>query len=110
MRLIDADTVVTIQTYDDMYEEWRTETMTVAEAIDKWSDEGCPPIVDAEPVRHGEWINKKRWSMGKWHKWLECSECNYQDYNLETYEAIPFTGPSNYCPNCGAKMDGKENE
>lgn len=60
--------------------------------------------IDAEPVRHGKWINKKRWSMGKWHKWLECSECNYQDYNLETYEAIPFTGPSNYCPNCGAKM------
>lgn len=62
------------------------------------------PTVDAEPMRNGKWINKKRWSMGKWHKWLECSECNYQDYNLETYEAIPFTGPSNYCPNCGAKM------
>lgn len=53
MRLIDADTVVTIQTYDDMCEEWKTETMTVAEAMDKFSDEGCPPIVDVEPVRHG---------------------------------------------------------
>lgn len=62
------------------------------------------PAVDAVPVRYGRWVDKKRWSMGKWHKWLECSECNYQDYNLETYDAIPFAGPSNYCPNCGAKM------
>lgn len=66
------------------------------------------PAVEAESVRHGEWIIKKRWSMGKWHKWLECSECKYQDHNLETYEATPFTGPSNYCPNCGAKMDLKK--
>lgn len=66
------------------------------------------PTLDVEPVRHGRWVNKKRWGMGKWHKWLECSECNYQDYSLETYEAIPFTGISNYCPNCGAKMDLEE--
>ena len=66
------------------------------------------PLIDAEPVRHGRWINKKRWSMGKWHEWLECSECKYQDYNFETYEAVPFAGPSNYCPDCGAKMDLKD--
>lgn len=49
-RLIDADTVVTIQVYDDMTEEWDLKKMTIAEAIDRWSDEGCPPTVDAKPV------------------------------------------------------------
>lgn len=50
MRLIDADTVVTIQVYDDMTEETETKKMTIAEAIDEWSDEGCPPTVDAVKV------------------------------------------------------------
>lgn len=50
MRPIDADAVVTIQTYDDMYEEWGTETMAVAKAMDKFSDEGCPPTIDAVEV------------------------------------------------------------
>lgn len=97
MRLIDAD-IMRTDWLENGQNEYVYDTNAVLNSIDE------QPTVDAEPVRHGKWINKKRWSMGKWHKWLECSECNYQDYNLETYEAIPFTGPSNYCPNCGAKM------
>ena len=50
MRTIDADAVVTIQVYDDMTEETDTKKMTIAEAIDEWSDEGCPPTVDAVEV------------------------------------------------------------
>ena len=65
-RLIDADTVVTILLYDDMSETWTPSKMTITEAIDRWSDEGCPPTVDAEPVvrckdcKHynDEWGNK----------------------------------------------------
>lgn len=60
MRLIDADAVVTIQTYDDMYEEWGSKTMTVAEAMDEFSDEGCPPAVDAvEVVRCKDCAHKR---------------------------------------------------
>ena len=62
---------------------------------------------DVVPVVHGRWIEKERWSMGKWHKWLECSRCGHQDHNLDMYEDMPFTSPSNYCPNCGARMDGE---
>ena len=54
-RLIDANTVVTIQVYDDMTEEYSTKKMTIASAIDEWSDEGCPPTVEAIPI---EWIKK----------------------------------------------------
>ena len=66
------------------------------------------PAADVEEVRHGRWVEKKRWSMGKWHKWLECSKCGHVDYDLDMYEDMPFTGPGNYCPNCGAKMDKEE--
>ena len=47
--------------------------------------------VDAVEVVHGRWIHK-----GAWH--IECSECNY---------ILAHIGEAkNYCPNCGAKMDG----
>lgn len=96
MRLIDADTIVTIQVYDDMTEEWGMEKMTVAEAIDAWSDEGCPHIVDAELVRHAHWEDK--YDDGDWH----CSACGAivekDEQNRHNW---------NRCYHCGAKMDGK---
>lgn len=49
------------------------------------------PTVDAVEVVHGRWIHK-----GAWH--IECSECNY---------ILAHIGEAkNYCPYCGAKMDG----
>lgn len=38
--LIDANRKITVSTYDEQYEEWGEETMTVCEALNKWSDEG----------------------------------------------------------------------
>ena len=68
-------------------------------------------IADVAPVRHGRWLNKKEWHLGRWVAWLECSCCGEHDDNAEMYEMLPFgAGPSNYCPNCGAKMDGELNE
>ena len=61
---------------------------------------------DVAPVRHGRWLNKKEWHLGRWVAWLECSCCGEHDDNAEMYEMLPFgAGPSNYCPNCGAKME-----
>ena len=115
-RLIDADTVVTIQVYDDMTEEWDKKKMTIAEAIDEWSDEGCPPTVDAVPTefhdkcmqieiekrfelelkeKHVHWIGENGWV---------CSECGYRIANWK------FSSEYLYCPNCGAKMDEVEDE
>ena len=48
------------------------------------------PTVEAEPVRHGHW------TVTRW--FVQCSECG---------EAFPLT-PTNYCPNCGAKMDERK--
>lgn len=62
MRLIDADKLVTIQVYDDMTEEYGTKKVTIADAIDEWSDEGCPETIDAELVircKDCRWFDKK---------------------------------------------------
>ncbi len=51
------------------------------------------PTVDAVPVAHGEWIDEQR---GRWI-YAKCNLCGkVQDVR------------SNYCPNCGCRMDGKE--
>lgn len=54
------------------------------------------PVVDAEPVEHGLWIRQK----GSAHV-FKCSACGFV-----------FAGAAiaKYCPNCGAKMDGRETD
>ena len=50
---------------------------------------------DVAPVRHGRWIAIKvpnEWDKG------QCSECR-SIFNSSVWG-------TNYCPNCGAKMDG----
>lgn len=47
------------------------------------------PATDVVEARHGKWIED--------HEFFKCSECGcLTDYRL-----------SNFCPDCGAKMDGK---
>lgn len=53
------------------------------------------PAADVEPVRHGEWIED--------HDYLKCPECSVMVKRDFTFFDI---GNWNYCPNCGAKMDG----
>lgn len=57
------------------------------------------PAVDAEPVRHGSWGDYVADGYdGLRTVWARpCSECGY------TYRGFV----SNYCPNCGADMRGK---
>ena len=54
------------------------------------------PTVDAEPVRHGRW-NEIEDNVTE--HLMECSVCNEWIMHHHNYV-------SNYCPNCGAKMDG----
>lgn len=91
MRLIDADA---------MFDENHCYT-TFNKNLDycddndlgEWIDE--QPTVDAEPVRHGEWV-ETGFSTYVWWKY-RCDKCGcQQDYK------------HNYCPDCGAKMDAKD--
>lgn len=49
------------------------------------------PSADVEPVRHGRWIASH-------DEFCACSICKYPVY--------VGWNQTNYCPNCGAKMDG----
>lgn len=50
------------------------------------------PAADVAPVRHG------RWEVGYFHDRV-CSCCLHPDNDFDDYA-------HNFCPNCGAKMDG----
>ena len=56
---------------------------------------GSIPAADVAEVRHGRWKNG---GNGLYDTCLACGK--------EIYLAIPM----NYCPECGALMDGKEDE
>ena len=61
---------------------------------------------DVEEVRHGKWLPSRNGINP-----IRCDKCNMPA--LFVHEQDGFGGfgfyrcPSNYCPNCGAKMDGK---
>ena len=58
------------------------------------------PTVDAVEVVHGRWeFVEQRFYHGGFVNLFRCSECK-----------VATDKASNYCPNCGAKMDGVGNE
>lgn len=62
------------------------------------------PTIDAEPVRHGRWIVEK--GSGEY---AVCSECGGKSgTQWDGVEPIPLMTP--FCPNCGARMDGDDND
>ena len=38
--LIDVNRKITVSIYDEQYEEWGEKTLTIREALNRWSDEG----------------------------------------------------------------------
>ena len=56
------------------------------------------PTADVAPVRHGRWGTHSDRPDS-----LICSVCNC-GFDMWKHD------PHNYCPNCGAKMDGELNE
>ena len=59
------------------------------------------PTVDVTPVRHGRWICIRK-RCGEY----ECSVCHGVDSNCSDYYGTHVVTEQEYCPNCGAKMDG----
>lgn len=67
--------------------------------------------VEAEPVRHGWWDDRSIAFCNV------CSECHVPIDRTSCFPRIsrngivqPVIGALNYCPNCGAKMDAKEDD
>ena len=70
---------------------------------------------DVAPVRHGEWILGKDLPYGwrqilknKYH--LYCSECLGQAFNRSEDNDPDFDVDTPYCPFCGCRMDGGDDE
>ena len=59
------------------------------------------PAADAVPVVHGRWIHSRYEDCSELFELVECSQCNHKAYAMAFY-----VRGGNYCPNCGAKMDG----
>ena len=53
------------------------------------------PAADVAPVRYGCWVNESFYT--------HCSVCG----NMAIYDKYGQEVESDYCPNCGAKMDGE---
>ena len=79
MRLIDADKL------------WKDITTNIEECADILEIIEKQPTIEAEPVRHGKWLSSPT-------GWIYCSVCHREPPG-ETNQR------SEYCPNCGAKMD-----
>ena len=59
------------------------------------------PAEDVAPVVHAYWIPQKENNEFK-EAWMKCSACGYP--------VSRWTGNTNFCPDCGAKMDAQREE
>ena len=106
MRLIDADALQ--REFDDAHKDEpdffccnflnnagnpSTEWDCVDEILEN------APTVDARPVTHGEWNSESSYYMA-------CSCCNYHLTRDEWFNECDW----NFCPQCGAKMDGGKSD
>ena len=77
--------------------DYRREKGTIQEAIKMVSFSEYTPAADVAPVRHGRWIDKGEYAV--------CTECGGRSgTQYDGVEPIPLM--TQFCPNCGAKMDG----
>ena len=60
------------------------------------------PTIDAEPVRHGRWIQSK--IVPAYHYCSLCKVTHKMEMSCNVYVFMK------YCPNCGAKMDGGKDD
>ena len=83
-RYIDADAM--LDRIPNLYER---------SAVARWTDEA--PAADVAPVRHGRWETEIIIdAYGLKHACYACSVCGVANDDDEF----------DFCPNCGAKMDG----
>lgn len=91
-RLINAQDAFNVLS-DYYHHNSSTQHLALQEALNK------VPTVDAEPVRHGEWIKDGH------H--IQCDSCGMWMCDMDREgDAIP----KEFCPNCGARMDEERKE
>ena len=92
-RIIDTDAAYTVLT-DYYHHGTDTQHAALKEALE------MVPTVDAVPVRHGRWERHYCEDDGLPDGW-QCSACS---------EWYFFDNKPNFCPHCGAKMNGRDGD
>lgn len=109
MRLIDADALMEL--FDERLDKAHIQVATRRTGKTLWSGihggvNWCrntiieAPTIEAEPVRHGRWVNDLDENGFLCSAWRKCSVCG----------GLNFSKRPPYCPNCGAKMDGDSHD
>lgn len=101
-RLIDADAMLEYLNlmYDKQNDSNEPFNCAVLGAINYIKHKA--PTIDAVSVVHGEWIHDPQIGWGE--TWV-CSICGEK-----TISSVMGYPRYNYCPMCGAKMDGERKE
>ena len=86
-RYIDAEELFMDNAYE-WFDDWGNYTSAGKAIVDA-------PTADVVEVVHGEWIRQDETFTR-----FMCSECGSKNHNIRWV----------FCPNCGAKMDGKKVE
>ena len=63
------------------------------------------PAADVAPVVHARWIHSRYEDCSEQFELVKCSHCNHEAYAMAFY-----VRGGNYCPSCGAKMDGGDSD
>ena len=107
MRLIDVDYLLTaIDQVVVHLRETSDDCILANKAVDliQYTRDFISQVdtIEAEPVKHGRWVGTADgYADGElvYDMW-ECSKCGYDADGADEKPSW------NYCPNCGAKMDG----
>ena len=98
-KYIDADKVLdTMRSVMDMQELYLP-THFIDLVIDGMQSE------DVEPVRHGRWVCVEAEPEKVW-----CDYCKTDYRSSDLLNIGADDEKVNFCPNCGAKMDGREDD
>ena len=109
MRLIDADKALKIaESYGTTHGTTLGRHSGVADIIHY--EIAKLPTIKAEPVKHGKWSLLKKTATWKtifpYQCEISCSVCGYGTIACDEQSKNDWLVDMNFCPNCGAKMDG----
>lgn len=110
MRLIDADALkAKIRKAEKEFRRCKIEPferkMAFADGVGAVADLIVDEVPTVEERKHGHWIETNECCTGAYESldYYKCSVCG-----VVVLEDVDF-GVGNYCPHCGAKMDGENN-